>query len=61
MQTNEFVGQVKHGPRRGRVKQAQTAMREAPEARAQGLDADESRPRAPRQPVRKPHRYGAGF
>ncbi len=63
MQTNEHVGQVKYGPRRGRVKQAHTAMREAPEAQAQaqGLSAGESNPRAPRPPTRKPQLYGAGF
>ena len=61
MQANEFSGQVQQGPRLPDLEQALTAMRPAPEARAEGRDADESRRLAPQRPARKPRRYGAGF
>lgn len=61
MQTSEISGQVQQGPRLPDLEQALTALRPAPEARAEGRDADESRRLAPQLPARKPRRYGAGF
>ena len=61
MQTNEFVGQIKHAPRRRPVKQAHTARRETPESPAEQRDTEASGRHVARPPARKPRRYGAGF
>lgn len=61
MQTNEFVGQVKHGPRRRPVKQARTPLRETPETRTERQDVAVPSRLTTGPLTGNPRRYGAGF